>query len=592
MTVQTSSRRIVYSGDGTSLVFQVPFRFLTNAEVRIILATAAGVETVQTLNIDYTLTGADQPSGGTATFIVAPPVSSRVVIKRQTAQVQPLDFTPFDPFPAEAQERALDRGILIDQELGDNIGRAIIVPETDPLLGQMILPAASVRANKMLAFDSNGALAATIDAAAVATLISAAINPSLTQLAQNILYLAPYTGAVGRSLQAKLAETASITDLGADATGAASVATPLTNLFNAGNAFAIPDGTFNLGSTVALSGKPFSWRKSAGATFTGAATIDTATDLSGFNFTADLRNINLVETRGTTAAPVTDVQPPALFSKHSNVSLAANFQNASLVAQHYKWNTTAFTVGQAFFAEAIDRGGNGAGRTDFVEGIRAHGLGMGAATYGGIFYAQLGDGVSVPAGKIALGCESEVARVLGPNAVDPVSWTSANNLDGSFIATVRNGVRPMAGYIVNPYNSVSFRCGFAVMNSFAATGSITPVVNFASFFTNETNVPYGLFIRNTSFAAISLPNNSQIVAANAADSAELNILYLDTNDALHLGQSATSIILHGKTTFVPPTSATPDLNGDMVIQRTSNTSLTFRLKGTDGTVRQGSLTLA
>lgn len=48
----------------------------------------------------------------------------------------------------------------------------------------------------------------------------------------------------------------------------------------------------------------------------------------------------------------------------------------------------------------------------------------------------------------------------------------------------------------------------------------------------------------------------------------------------------------GNTVFNPPASATPVNNGELVLQRTSNTSLAFKLKGTDGTVRSASLTLA
>lgn len=44
-------------------------------------------------------------------------------------------------------------------------------------------------------------------------------------------------------------------------------------------------------------------------------------------------------------------------------------------------------------------------------------------------------------------------------------------------------------------------------------------------------------------------------------------------------------------TIIPASSATPANNGDLVIQATSNTSLTFKLKGSDGTVRSGSVTL-
>lgn len=45
-------------------------------------------------------------------------------------------------------------------------------------------------------------------------------------------------------------------------------------------------------------------------------------------------------------------------------------------------------------------------------------------------------------------------------------------------------------------------------------------------------------------------------------------------------------------TIKPQASATPLEVGDLVIQATSNTSLTFKYRGTDGTVRSGSITLS
>jgi hypothetical protein len=44
--------------------------------------------------------------------------------------------------------------------------------------------------------------------------------------------------------------------------------------------------------------------------------------------------------------------------------------------------------------------------------------------------------------------------------------------------------------------------------------------------------------------------------------------------------------------LVPDASATPASNGQLTFQATSNTSLTFKYKGTDGTVRSANLTLA
>lgn len=41
----------------------------------------------------------------------------------------------------------------------------------------------------------------------------------------------------------------------------------------------------------------------------------------------------------------------------------------------------------------------------------------------------------------------------------------------------------------------------------------------------------------------------------------------------------------------PSASITPASNGDLVVEKTSNTTLTFKLKGSDGTVRSGTITL-
>jgi hypothetical protein len=44
--------------------------------------------------------------------------------------------------------------------------------------------------------------------------------------------------------------------------------------------------------------------------------------------------------------------------------------------------------------------------------------------------------------------------------------------------------------------------------------------------------------------------------------------------------------------IIPAASVTPSTNGDLVVEATSNTTLTFKLKGSDGTVRSGTITLS
>lgn len=54
---------------------------------------------------------------------------------------------------------------------------------------------------------------------------------------------------------------------------------------------------------------------------------------------------------------------------------------------------------------------------------------------------------------------------------------------------------------------------------------------------------------------------------------------------------AAALATKAGTVLVPAASATPANNGDLVFERTSNTNLTIKMKGTDGTVRSVVLTL-
>ncbi len=56
--------------------------------------------------------------------------------------------------------------------------------------------------------------------------------------------------------------------------------------------------------------------------------------------------------------------------------------------------------------------------------------------------------------------------------------------------------------------------------------------------------------------------------------------------------SVTKTVLRGNVITSPLASVTPANNGELMVEATSNTTLTFKLKGTDGTVRSGTITLA
>ena len=62
MTVTTSTARVVHNGNGTTIQFAVPFRFLENGHVAVFLRDAAGGQVQWIENTQYTLTGAGEAS--------------------------------------------------------------------------------------------------------------------------------------------------------------------------------------------------------------------------------------------------------------------------------------------------------------------------------------------------------------------------------------------------------------------------------------------------------------------------------------------------------------------------------------------------
>lgn len=90
-------------------------------------------------------------------------------------------------------------------------------------------------------------------------------------------------------------------------------------------------------------------------------------------------------------------------------------------------------------------------------------------------------------------------------------------------------------------------------------------------------------------------NVTAITAGNGAASANLDLNAKGGGGVrLKDGNAVVRILADSGNgiTLTPLTSATPGNNGDMVFQLTSNTSLTIKVKGSDGTVRSGSITLA
>jgi len=141
MTVTTTTTTNTYTGDGTTTAFSFTFEILETTDIKVIVVTTAtGVESVRAIgtgSTNYAVTGTGNVNGGTVTFVTAPTASETVFLMRNMEFTQPTDYRTNDPFPAETHENALDRMALQIQQIGRQLDRALLRPESDTTSGAL-----------------------------------------------------------------------------------------------------------------------------------------------------------------------------------------------------------------------------------------------------------------------------------------------------------------------------------------------------------------------------------------------------------------------------------------------------------------------
>lgn len=168
MTVNTTTSRADYTGNGVTTAFTVPFYFLDVTHLTVLRTViATGVSTTLALNVDYTVTGAGVPAGGTVTCTVAPTATQKISILRNVPFTQLTDYVPNDPFPAESHERALDQLTMLAQQVNENLGRAITLPAATTGVSTG-LP--SAQPSQLLGFNGTGSALTTYDPASLLTI--------------------------------------------------------------------------------------------------------------------------------------------------------------------------------------------------------------------------------------------------------------------------------------------------------------------------------------------------------------------------------------------------------------------------------------
>lgn len=117
--VENETSSVEYELSTSTGPFAIPFYFLENGHIVAELYTLSSgeyVQTVLTLDTDYTLSGAGDEDGGTLTLTVAHS-GSTLLIYRDPEATQMTSYVDTGKFPATSHERALDKLTMLIQKL-------------------------------------------------------------------------------------------------------------------------------------------------------------------------------------------------------------------------------------------------------------------------------------------------------------------------------------------------------------------------------------------------------------------------------------------------------------------------------------------
>ena len=163
MSVPDSTSKSIQSCNGSAVAFPFTFGIGATSEIKVTYTTALGVETVLTETTHYVVsaTNNDYSAGGTVTTVATYASGTTITLERNTPYTQEADFIEGMATLYETFEDSLDKLTRIAQQQRALLDRALLSSTVETV--DMTLPAASVRANKMLGFDATGKPVALTD---------------------------------------------------------------------------------------------------------------------------------------------------------------------------------------------------------------------------------------------------------------------------------------------------------------------------------------------------------------------------------------------------------------------------------------------
>lgn len=126
----TTDSKQIYTGDGSSVGFSVPWLFYADADLNVYLkdTTGSADPVLLTDPTHYSVTGAGDAAGGTVTMVTAPIATEELIIEREVSETQESAYTNYNRFPAPTVEKNLNRLTMMVQQLTEKISRSLIKP--------------------------------------------------------------------------------------------------------------------------------------------------------------------------------------------------------------------------------------------------------------------------------------------------------------------------------------------------------------------------------------------------------------------------------------------------------------------------------
>lgn len=146
MALSSTATRIAYTGNGVTTSFAYPFRILDASHL---VVSINGV----TQTSGFSVTGVNNPAGGSVVFSVAPTVGASIVLSRSLPLTQPVDTVNNETILEDVIDTALDRATMQIQQTDAKVERAFRLADSDPYSGSLSLPQTPVRLGGFLYFN-------------------------------------------------------------------------------------------------------------------------------------------------------------------------------------------------------------------------------------------------------------------------------------------------------------------------------------------------------------------------------------------------------------------------------------------------------